>query len=262
MRSLPNASKVLLPTFEEMMVPGAEFVTESLEWDLENGEDLVDREMIEDTYTRNLMEGPDPEAILAETESLCGEMIHRAEEEARNILENARKEAEAIVRETREQEQVRARAELEKELERLRTSILAAAQTLQNAQDGLYAALEPRFLDTAVHMAENILKYELEQNNRAFLSIVQNVLNQSFPRRGVVLYLPSARFDELTGGAGNASFLAGMSRRSVEVRRDPELDEWDCLITSDMGSVRGGTTTQLSRIRSMMGGGQSGGNGI
>lgn len=262
MKSSPKTGRVLLPTFEEMMCMAPAPLSQAGEPGAERGtgEDPAGREAPKNKPARPPKRGLSPEDKLAQAESLCEDMRRKASEEARQILEKARQEAEAAVRQAREQEKTRARAELDREMGRMRTSVLGAAEALQRAKDELYAALEPYFLDIAILMAETILKCELERNDQAYLSIVRSVLDQSFTGRETALHLPPARFDELAGKAGDSPFLAEMARREVEVRQNPELDEWDCLVTSDMGSIRGGVATQLSRIRSAAGGRQSEGH--
>ena len=124
----------------------------------------------------------------------------------------------------------------------------AAAAALSEAVNGLYEALEPRLLDTALRIAENILQYELDRDSKAYRAIVHNVLDQDYQAKALVLHLPPGRYDALTGG--EAEFSEAMRMRGVEVARDPALDETDCMVTSNMGSIRGGVKTQLSRIRS------------
>ncbi|MEA5058878.1 MAG: FliH/SctL family protein [Candidatus Pelethousia sp.] len=257
MNSSPDAGKVLLPTFEEMMclVDGPTRQGEEPQDEPAAQEGAADSEKAGETPAPcEGKKGAKPEDKLAQAEALCEEMRRKAAEEARQILEEARKDAADIARQTKEQEQARARTEQEREMSRLRTSVLDAAKALKNSRDALYTALEPYLLDTAIRIAEGILKYELAEKNQAFLSIVHNVLSQAAAGQAAVLHLHPSRFAELAGSEAEPGFLAEMAERGVTVQQDPELDELDCLVTTNRGSIRGGVTSQLARIRSAAGG--------
>ena len=97
-------------------------------------------------------------------------------------------------------------------------------------------------------MAESILKYELDRNEGAYISIVRNVIEQTMMAHNVVLHLPPNRFDQLTAGE-QTSFVQEMDKQGVALVRDPGLDATDCLVTCNMGNIKGGVKTQLARIK-------------
>ena len=185
---------------------------------------------------------------IARTEQLCAGMRREAIEQARQTREQAAQEAVAIRHHARREIEAQLRQENEARLAGLQQTVEAAAAALSEAVNGLYEALEPRLLDTALRIAENILQYELDRDSKAYRAIVHNVLDQDYQAKALVLHLPPGRYDALTGG--EAEFSEAMRMRGVEVARDPALDETDCMVTSNMGSIRGGVKTQLSRIRS------------
>lgn len=251
MKSLPDAAKVLLPTFEEMMemIAGATVSAERAgaepeapAWQAPGAADPA-AQAGEAAPPRE----PDPDDLLAQAEARCEALRRQAAEEARRIVEQGRQEARALAQEAREQEAAKARQELEAERLSLRQSMLGAAEALQTATRELYAALEPCLLDTALHMAESILNYELDHNEEAFLAIARNVLEQVPAGEQMTLHLAPGRFDAITAQGG--PFIEEMAKQGVALRRDPNMSETDCLVTSEMGSTRGGVTIQLARIR-------------
>lgn len=247
MRSSPDG-KVRLPSFEEMMemIAGATVAAERAEV----SPDVATEPMADEPFLTEQAEEAvkDPAAeLLAQAKAQCEALRSQAEEEARLILEQAQKEAAALAVKVREQEVAKARQELEAERQHLQEVLLGAAEALKEAQEELYTALEPLILDTALHMAESILKYELERNDEAFLAIVHNVLEQSSISGQLTLHLAPGRFDELTAKGG--PLLEEMAKRGVELKRDPTMPETDCMVTNEMGSTRGGMAAQLSRIR-------------
>lgn len=251
MRSLPDGSKVLLPTFEEMMemiagaTVSAQIAGESPEepaWQAPEEADLAVQAPKDSPPAE-----PGPEDLLAEAEAQCEALRRQAAEEARRIVEQGRQDARALAQEAREQEAAKARKGLETERLSLRQSMLGTAEALQTAERELYAALEPYLLDTALHIAESILRYELDHNDAAFLAIVRNVLEQAPAGEQLTLHLAPGRYDTITAQGG--PFIEEMAKRGVALSRDPNMPETDCLVTAEMGSTRGGAAIQLSRIR-------------
>jgi len=49
--------------------------------------------------------------------------------------------------------------------------------------------------------------------------------------------------------AEGSPFREEMARQGVRVVPDMTLEETECLVKSDMGSIRGGVSVQLARIR-------------
>lgn len=253
MRSSSKAERVLLPSFEEMMhqIAGARIPAEGsnpLPQDTDGPEIAAQGEGPEGALPVEADADAQAEDELAAVRAACEQMQRAAEEEAQRILEQAREEAVALIQAAREEEAAKARRALEQERRQLREALLGAAEALQRAREELYAALEPNFLDTALHMAESILQYELSRSDEAFLAIVRNVLDQTYESGQVALHLPPGRFATLTENE-EGPFMAEMLKRGVEIRRAPTLSEGDCMVTTDKGSIRGGVSVQLARIR-------------
>ncbi len=251
MKSLSDAAKVLLPTFEEMMemIAGATVSAEMAGAEPEEpaGQAPAAQDPTAQAREAASLREPGPQDLLAQAEAQCEAMRREAAEEARRIVEQGRQEARALAQEAREQEAAKARKELEVERHSLRQGALGAAEALQTAKLELYAALEPYLLDTALHMAESILKHELDHNDTAFLAIARNVLEQAPAGEQLTLHLAPGRYDAITAQGG--PFIEEMAKRGVALRRDPNMPETDCLVTGEMGSTRGGAVTQLARIR-------------
>lgn len=250
MRSSSDTAKVLLPTFEEMMkmIAGATVPAEMAGTEPEQPAWQAPAADPAAQAPEAAPPGePGPEDLLAEAKAQCEALRRQAAEEARCIVEQGRQEARALAQEAREQEAAKARQEMETERLSLRQGALGAAEALQTAKQELYAALEPYLLDTALHMAESILKHELDHNDAAFLAIARNVLEQAPAGEQLTLYLAPGRYDTITAQGG--PFIEEMAKQGVALRRDPNMPETDCLVTGEMGSARGGVTTQLARIR-------------
>lgn len=238
MKSSPEPERVLLPTFEEMMGVDAACAPPA------------EPEPAAEAEGQEAPEAPAPAADgeAAKLEALLAGMRREAIAEAARIVDQAREEAAAIGEKARKDAQAQARAELAQARARLEDAAVSAAEALKQARRELCGTLEPYLLDTALRMAESILHYELKRDGGAYVSIVRNILEQTFMAHNVELHLPPARFDELAAG-GKGPFAEEMQRQGVEMVRDPQLDDMDCLVTSDMGAIRGGVKTQLARIR-------------
>lgn len=249
MRSSLDREKVLLPSFEEMMrmIAGAKVPAEGMAHGALRPEgSLAFAEEGCQPEDSPILEEEGPEDTLARTQALCEEMRCQAEEDVRLFLEQARQEAEALALEAREAEAARARQALQGERQKALSAALGAAEALKKAGEELYSTLEPYLLDTALHIAERILHYELDRNDQAYISMVRSLLDQAAIAEEVALHLAPGRFSELTAGG---DFAEEMAKRGVEIKRDPALSEEDCLVTSDRGSIKGGAAIQLARIR-------------
>lgn len=248
MKSSPEAQRVLLPSFEDMM--GTVYMP--LPEEPETPPEEAPQAEAQQESAGQPQADPALEALAAEqrrVEALCEGMRKEAIAQSQQIIQQAREEAVAIEDKALRHARAQAKEELDGERQKLQDAGLAAAEALQQAQTALYDLAEPYFLDTAIRIAESILQLELQRDDGAYTAIVKNVVAQTAMAHDITLHLPPARYDALVAGEGAGAFAQEMEKRNVKIQRDNALGETECSVTSNMGTVKGGVKTQLSRIR-------------
>ncbi len=204
-----------------------------------------------------------PRDLEAEFQDAYDELLAAAQDEVAMILEDARNEAARIRQECEKeceillaQSQEKGYSEgMEKAGEEV-ADILGRAQADANAtiaaaydeRDKILEKTEPQVLSLSFDIAEKILQIELNRNDTAFMSLIQNALASIKAEKRVILHVNPADYvrffksREVTIHTSNGPV-------SAEVYNDPNSDSYACLIDTESGMVDAGVDAQISQIR-------------
>ena len=196
------------------------------------------------------------------------ELITAAQEEVALILEDARREAAALLQAAEEQgETLRAEAMEVGLAEGHALARQEAQELLDTAQAQSRAALEQTeqerllyleqnrqdILRLSLDMAERILKYELDSNHEAYLSILDHAMNQIKVEGRVTVHVNAAEFVSHFDSREKAKLTTENGTVSVDVVVDPAVEPGACLIETESGILEAGADVQLEQMALAMG---------
>ncbi len=201
--------------------------------------------------------------------------IIKAQDEAREILENARAEADAVIARAQEEaehilEQARVQAEAEKSQVlgdarqqgyneglvkaqahegAMEQEYLEKTRSLEEAYEKQLDTLEPRFVDTITGIYEHIFQIELSSYREILTFLISSVLHKLDGSRSFIIHV--SREDYAYVSMQKKQMLAGVvsGNCEVDVVEDLTLGKNDCMIETEGGIFDCGLGTQLSELR-------------
>ena len=194
--------------------------------------------------------------------------IIKAQDEAREILENARAEADAVIARAQEEaehilEQARVQAEAEKSQVlgdarqqgyneglvkaqahegAMEQEYLEKTRSLEEAYEKQLDTLEPRFVETITGIYEHIFQIELSSYREILTFLISSVLHKLDGSRSFIIHV--SREDYAYVSMQKKQMLAGVvsGNCEVDVVEDLTLGKNDCIFDCGLG-------TQLSELR-------------
>lgn len=204
-----------------------------------------------------------------------GGNIIKAQDEAREILEQARAEAEGIVAAARaEAERIRADAKAQAEAEKVQAVSQARqqgyneglvkaqaregameqeyqekARSLEQAYQEQIDILEPKFVDTITGIYEHIFQVDLSCHRELLTSLITSVLHNLEGSRSFIIHV--SRDDYPYVSMQKKQLAAGVvsENTSVDVVEDLTLGRNACMIETENGIFDCGLGTQLSELK-------------
>ncbi len=204
-----------------------------------------------------------------------GGNIIKAQDEAREILEQARAEAEGIVAAARaEAERIRADAKAQAEAEKVQAVSQARqqgyneglvkaqaregameqeyqekARSLEQAYQEQIDILEPKFVDTITGIYEHIFQVDLSSHRELLTSLITSVLHNLEGSRSFIIHV--SRDDYPYVSMQKKQLAAGVvsENTSVDVVEDLTLGRNACMIETENGIFDCGLGTQLSELK-------------
>mgnify|MGYP002469391566 CR=1 FL=1 len=204
-----------------------------------------------------------------------GGNIIKAQDEAREILEQARAEAEGIVAAARaEAERIRADAKAQAEAEKVQAVSQARqqgyneglvkaqaregameqeyqekARSLEQAYQEQIDILEPKFVDTITGIYEHIFQVDLSSHRELLTSLISSVLHNLEGSRSFIIHV--SRDDYPYVSMQKKQLAAGVvsENTSVDVVEDLTLGRNACMIETENGIFDCGLGTQLSELK-------------
>ena len=201
--------------------------------------------------------------------------IIKAQDEAREILENARAEADAVIARAQGEaehilEQARVQAEAEKSQVlgdarqqgyneglvkaqahegAMEQEYLEKTRSLEEAYEKQLDTLEPRFVDTITGIYEHIFQIELSSYREILTFLISSVLHKLDGSRSFIIHV--SREDYAYVSMQKKQMLAGVvsGNCEVDVVEDLTLGTNDCMIETEGGIFDCGLGTQLSELR-------------
>ncbi len=204
-----------------------------------------------------------------------GGTVIKAQDEAKEILEQARAEAEEILARAREEagricEEAKAQAEAER-LQAVNDGRqqgynegMVKAQAHEGAMEQEYAertreleeayeqqieVLEPQFVDTITAIYQHIFHVELSSYREILTSLISDTLHKLEGNRSFIIHV--SKEDYAYVNMQKKQMLAGAvsESASVDVVEDLTLDKNQCMIETENGIFDCGLGTQLTELR-------------
>ncbi len=204
-----------------------------------------------------------------------GGTVIKAQDEAKEILEQARAEAEGILAQAREEagricDEAKARTEAER-LQAVNDGRqqgynegMVKAQAHEGAMEQEYAArtreleeayeqqievLEPQFVDTITAIYQHIFHVELSSYREILTSLISDTLHKLEGNRSFIIHV--SKEDYAYVNMQKKQMLAGAvsESASVDVVEDLTLDKNQCMIETENGIFDCGLGTQLTELR-------------
>lgn len=204
-----------------------------------------------------------------------GGSVIKAQDDAKEILEQARAEAEAVLAQAREEaERIRSDARAQAEAEKnqvlsqarqqgyqeglvkaqahegaMEQEYLEKARSLETAYQEQIDILEPQFVDTITGIYEHIFQIELSSYRDILTSLISAVLHKLEGSRSFIIHVSKADYAYVT--MQKKQLLAGAVSENtmVDIVEDLTLGKNDCMIETENGIFDCGLGTQLSELR-------------
>ena len=194
--------------------------------------------------------------LLSLARGQASQTLEEAREEAHQLTRQAEREAGAL-RERIRQEAYRqgleqAAQETAELLARGQAEIDEILREAHRQRDATLDSLEPRIFKLALETAEKIMGYELDHNEKAFLSMLSQALTSVKNESRVTLrvnpgeYVRFFKSREVTMHTPNGALKA-------EVVSDPTVGYGGCVIETESGDIDAGAAAQLSQIQRNLG---------
>ncbi len=245
-----------------------------------NSNDLVRKRLEKLTQTREytgeeggFISGLVPAEVLEGPED--GGNLIKAQDEAKEILEQAKAEADSLLAEARaEAEHIRREAMAEAEAEKVQVLSearqqgynegLVKAQAHEGAMEQEYLErarileesyqqqtdiLEPRFVDIITGIYEHVFNVELSSYREMLSYLINTVLHNLEGSRSFIIHV--SKEDYAYVSMQKKQMLAGIvsENTSVDVVEDLTLNKNDCMIETENGIFDCGLGTQLSELK-------------
>ncbi|MCI9437921.1 MAG: hypothetical protein HFH85_12265 [Lachnospiraceae bacterium] len=211
-----------------------------------------------------IMEAPGGDGNVIKAQDDAKEILEQARAEAQALLAQAREEAEQICSKAREEAasekaQVLSQARQQGYQEGLvkaqahegamEQEYLEKAQNLEEAYQQQIDILEPQFVDTITGIYEHIFQIELSSYREILTSLISTVLHKLEGSRSFIIHV--SKEDYAYVSMQKKQLLAGAVSENtvVDVVEDLTLGKNDCMIETENGIFDCGLGTQLSELR-------------
>jgi len=141
------------------------------------------------------------------------------------------------------QAEQRLRQEYEQKLMQARTPIAAAVKEFSQQRDDYFARVESEVVQLSLSIAAKILHREAQVDPMLVASLVRIAVEKMREESSVTVHVSAGR------GAAWRQYFAGFPSLSrVEVVEDPQLNDQDCVLETELGSANFGLDTQLKEV--------------
>ncbi len=110
---------------------------------------------------------------------------------------------------------------------------------------------EGELLDLSIDIARKIIGVELDKNDEAFKSLVQNAISHMRGDAKITVRVSEREYESYFSGS-DAYFQVGGERVKAPVIADPQLKEGDCVIESEGEMINAGVEQQLGALKDAM----------
>ncbi len=206
--------------------------------------------------------------VRQEYETAYGELLLAAQDEAAMILADARKEAGKTLAEARRQVESLRQEAYDEGFEQgldaakkttediLRKADEDAQELLESARgerDAMLDEMEPKILHLALEVAEKIMRYELDHNDGAYMTILTAALGAIKAESNVILRVNPAEYVRYFNSRDSAKIRTANGNLTAQVMIDSSVETGGCLIETDSGVIDCGLSAQIAQIENGLG---------
>lgn len=178
---------------------------------------------------------------IEETKQTIQVMLQQAEVDAGKIKDQAKNEGYQAGIADAQQEFKQVLATEQREFRR-------SVETLTKARDEINAQIEDSVLDLSLYIAEKILHESLREDDKRFLSVVRDTIEQVKDQEDIILRLNRKEYDRFFK-EDKDEFAELLESSGVRVKQDMNVESGEFVIESEFGTLRSGIQTQLERMR-------------
>lgn len=194
---------------------------------------------------------PEPEPEPMENPA---EIIERANQEAVMIVQRAYKEVERMKKDARIEGFNNGKNEFEATVAGMAEEQAAAFQAMVARFESEHEAMAQQAniaaVKLAMNIAEKILRFELDRNDEAFLSIAQEAVDRLNGSGKITLRVSPEEYRRFFAEGGIAGIVTD---RKLTVIEDGRLGEGGCVAESDEETVDAGVENQLGKVNEAFG---------
>lgn len=196
----------------------------------------------------------DVEEIIQLAQSEASAIIKEAEDEARSILEKSEDDAqkskieikkakEKGYEDGRKEAKIEAKKEYEekiKEAEYIKEKMIEEyIQILNNVESDI--------VDVILDISKKVLHTEIIQNKNIIFNLVREAINNCTYKSEVILKVSPEEYDHIMQNKDELDLILG-DIENFEVRKDPLLQNGDCIVETPCGYVDTSMNTKLNKI--------------
>lgn len=202
---------------------------------------------------------PQPEYLKEKAAKTAERMIAEARAAAEKMKADAAGEAEAIKTKAYDEALKRGGMEAKKRAaeqeragkEEIGRVLSALNESLQKSLDETVNNWEEELLDLSIEIARKIINVELERNEAAFKSLVQNALSHMRGDAKVTVHVSPREYEKYFQ-EGDVIFQLGGESVKPAIVEDPLLERGGCVVESEGEMINAGVEQQLKAMRSAM----------
>jgi flagellar assembly protein FliH len=129
-------------------------------------------------------------------------------------------------------------------------SVLAEARRLALEK---VDSIEPKLAKLSLDIAEKVLRYELERNDEAFMSILTHALDQVRDEDHITLRVNTAEYSRYFNSRDTAKIRTPNANVTAHVVLDSSVEPGGCLIENEGGMIDTGVRAQLEQVSRALG---------
>lgn len=205
--------------------------------------------------TLELLDDTSNEEVLVESQenlkAMAEEIINRASEDARAIIERAKQEAD-IVREDsakigREEGYKEGRKQAELEFDNMRKSLEEERLQMEIEYNERFNQMEPMLVDTILTVFEKVTHVLAEDKKDLVLQLVNDVLSKTEISKEFLIRVSGADYKFLLDNRERINGVVS-NQVQIEIIEDPTFKKGQCMIESDSGIYDCSLDIQLDNL--------------
>ena len=187
-----------------------------------------------------------------EAERISKDIIAKAEEEAQKIKDISLEEAENIKQQAYDegfsQGSEDARKQAEQEAENIKQEANLILEKAKEEREETIKALEPEIMNFIIDISQNILTSAFKFNKDIIACLIKKGLEAVKELKNIKIYVSEQNYDYVEEHK-NEILQTDANQYNIEIAKDISLDDTDCIIETEIGTIKCGLKEQLEGIK-------------